>query len=344
MYLDNTNKVLISTLAGVSNYYFTHSITSAGITVLISLEAVNSFKTTKFIYSNWEYIKRGKIRELFKLLARSKDKTVSKPKGSKYPLPLFYGLELESNKPIISDLTKAPHLLIAGASDSGKGVTITNILLHLIENTKEKIELSIIDMKLTDYQLFTQLKSVNNEIISELEDSIKLLEETIKLSKDRQSLFAKNGVRNIGEYNKKFPNKKLDYKIILIDEMAELTLTFKGDLESKEKAKLVNLITRITQIARSAGIHLILATQRPVVDVINGLIKANCNAKIGLRMENEIDSKVIGLKGCHNIKSKHGYAIMKDNLLYKINEKIKIPFIPVDKLESEIKRLQAMGK
>jgi len=344
MYLDNTNKVLISTLAGVGNYYFTHSITSAGITSIVILEAVNGFKTSKFFYSNWEYIKRGRIRELFKSLARSNDKTVSKPKGSKYTLPLFYGLELESNKPIISDLTKAPHLLIAGASDSGKGVTITNILLHLIENTKEKIELSIIDMKLTDYQLFTQLKSVNNEIISNLEDSIKLLEETIKLSKYRQSLFAKNGVRNIGEYNKKFPNKKLDYKIILIDEMAELTLTFKGDLESKEKAKLVNLITRITQIARSAGIHLILATQRPVVEVINGLIKANCNSKIGLRMENEIDSKVIGLKGCHNIKSKHGYAIMKDNLLYKINEKIKIPFIPVDKLESEIKRLQAMGK
>jgi len=240
------------------------------------------------------------------IIKSGKSISVKKVKSSSL-LPLNYGVNAETNEPMIGDLTKAPHLLLAGSTGSGKGVTLTNLLFSIIDS-KEELELTIIDVKRTDFQAFTKMRRVN-PIIYKLDEVVKFLNDIMDKHDERIELFVNKGVRNIQEYNALKGVERLPYNVIVVDEMAQLVLSFKGDGERDIKNKIVNLIVQITQICRATGSHMILTTQNPIVDVINSLIKANCTTRLGLRMATPANSMAMGVSGCHNIKSKNGYGI-----------------------------------
>ena len=198
-----------------------------------------------------------------------------------------------------------PHLLIAGATGSGKSVGINTIMMSMIYKLKPwEIKFVIIDPKKIELSLYKKLSKhflavspdVPEEIITESNNAVLALKSAEAEMDSRYSLLAKAGVRNIQDYNKKYADGKLEdtdevkftrlpYIVIVIDELADLMLTAAHEVEDP--------ITRLAQLARAVGIHLVLATQRPSVDVITGLIKANFPARIAYQVASRIDSRTI---------------------------------------------------
>jgi S-DNA-T family DNA segregation ATPase FtsK/SpoIIIE len=181
------------------------------------------------------------------------------------------------------------------------------------------MEILICDLKGLD---FIEFENDYTKIADTLDSILDEIEQIVKKAYSRKELFKKHRVKNLIEYNRLASVPKEPYLILVVDELAELLLTYKGDETAKVKSKINNLITSVTQFGRAFGIHAILSTQYPKVEVVNGLIKSNCNYKIGLRMENEINTRVIGLSSpCHKIKNQYGYAYFKT---YKGEQFIKI--------------------
>ena len=242
---------------------------------------------------------------------------IKKVKKDNYYLPLKLGrLVNETNNSvgdiIIKDLAKAPHLLIGGSTGSGKGFLISNLINSLQSNDIKK-EIYIYDIKGLD---FISYENSYTKIIDELEEIEKHLSKLIKKEyKKRKDILKKHRVKNIIEYNKKFKlekDKQLPFIIIIVDELAELILTFNGDENKKIKSSINNSITSITQLGRAYGIHAILSTQNPKIEVVNSFVKSNCSYKIGLRVENATNSRVIGVSKAHTIKKQFGFCYFKD--------------------------------
>jgi len=249
-------------------------------------------------------------------------------------LPLDFGNNDKNGKRIVGDLVECPHVLIGGATKSGKGVTIVNLLLSILLYSIDKVEVNIIDIKELDYNEFGRLSNV--KLVATLKDSIKLLEGVKEEHKKRVQILKKAGYKNIQAYNKNMPKKdRLSYIVNVIDEVAELVLTFTGDSEKAKKHKLVNLLVSITQIGRATGLHCILATQNPTVEVINSLIKSNCTTRIGLRVATPANSVALGVKDAHKIKATYGYGVLQDPHTENDNILINIPY----KSDSEVSQL-----
>lgn len=193
------------------------------------------------------------------------------------------GEDLQKNT-IIADIAKMPHLLIAGSTGSGKSIFVNNLILSILEkSTPEDTRLILIDPKIVELSIYNNVRYLLTPVVTDTAKTIQVLEWAVEEMERRYLTLAKNSVRNIDEYNKKCDKM---YKIIIvIDELADLMLQSGVEIE--------NLICRLAQKARAAGIHLILATQRPSVDVITGLIKANVPSRIAFTTSSKIDSRII---------------------------------------------------
>lgn len=209
-------------------------------------------------------------------------------KLTKDVIPLVLGMDLTGNR-IVTDLTKAPHLLIAGATGSGKSVCISNIIMSLLFHFKpNEMELLLIDPKRVEFSLYSKIPHLIHPVVTEPKTVVQVLKWIVKEMENRYRMLSEKKVRNIFSYNEKAEKenfKKLPFIVVIIDELADLMMTSKGDVESS--------LVRLAQLSRAAGIHSIIATQRPSVNVVTGVIKANFPTRIAFKVSSQIDSRTI---------------------------------------------------
>ncbi len=208
-------------------------------------------------------------------------------------IPLALGKDISGNI-VIGDLVKMPHLLIAGSTGSGKTVCINSIICSLLFNfAPTKLQLLLIDPKMVELILYEGVPHVI-DIVTDVKKAPAALQQMVKLMEERYKLFSERRVRNIQEYNNLEDVEKIPYVVIVIDELADLMMTSSNIVETH--------IARLTQLARAAGIHLIIATQRPSANVITGIIKANVPSRIAFAVASQIDSRVIlDMSGAENL-------------------------------------------
>ncbi|WP_433958995.1 DNA translocase FtsK [Cytobacillus horneckiae] len=206
------------------------------------------------------------------------------------PLTAVLGLDI-AGKPVVTDLRKMPHGLIAGATGSGKSVCINSILVSLLYKADpDELKLLLIDPKMVELAPYNHIPHLVSPVITDVKAATASLKWAVEEMERRYELFAHAGVRDINRYNEKaeesrqFANK-LPFIVIVIDELADLMMMSPADVEEA--------ICRIAQKARACGIHLIIATQRPSVDVITGLIKANVPTRVAFSVSSQIDSRTI---------------------------------------------------
>jgi DNA segregation ATPase FtsK/SpoIIIE, S-DNA-T family len=221
-------------------------------------------------------------------------------------LPIALGKDLEG-RPVIADLAKMPHLLIAGATGSGKSVCINTLITSLVyRHTPTTLRFLMVDPKMVELSVYNVLPHLRHKVVTDNRDAAAVLKWAVLEMQDRYELLAANGARNIQDFNRKvqegtkLKNAKrndvafedLEYKggivpyiVLIIDELADLMMTVQGEIETP--------LAMLAQKARAIGIHLILATQRPSVNVITGLIKANFPSRIGFRVASQVDSRTI---------------------------------------------------
>jgi DNA segregation ATPase FtsK/SpoIIIE-like protein len=194
-----------------------------------------------------------------------------------------------SGHPVAGDLTRMPHLLIAGATGSGKSVCINAVLGgFLLQATPAELKLILIDPKRVELSNFADLPHLLVPVVVEPEAAVASLRWAVKEMEERYKLFASHGARNIAAFNERAPGlglAPLPYTVIVIDELADLMMVAAGEIE--------DLICRIAQLARAVGIHLVVATQRPSADIITGLIKANIPSRVAFAVSSGTDSRVI---------------------------------------------------
>lgn len=217
----------------------------------------------------------------------------SKAKDISLDVPL--GKDVEG-KVISADLRKMPHLLIAGSTGSGKSVAINTIITSiLMKSYPEDVKLVLIDPKMVELSVYNGIPHLLIPVVTDAKLATNALRKTVKEMERRYQLFAAGGVRNITEYNQKVAKnnadktntvmEKLPYIVVIVDELSDLMMVAGHDVE--------DAIVRLAQMARAAGIHMILATQRPSVDVITGLIKANVPSRISFAVSSGVDSRTI---------------------------------------------------
>jgi S-DNA-T family DNA segregation ATPase FtsK/SpoIIIE len=213
--------------------------------------------------------------------------------NTSYEIPLALGKDISGNI-VISDLVRMPHLLIAGSTGSGKTVCINSIICSLLFNfAPTKLQLLLIDPKMVELILYEGVPNVI-DIVTDVKKAPSALQQMVKLMEERYKLFSEKRVRNIQEYNNLEDVEKLPFVVIVIDELADLMMTAGNVVETH--------IARLTQLARAAGIHLIIATQRPSANVITGIIKANVPSRIAFAVASQIDSRVIlDMSGAENL-------------------------------------------
>ncbi|EHF3619664.1 DNA translocase FtsK [Listeria innocua] len=210
--------------------------------------------------------------------------------SSKSPLTAALGLDI-SGTPIITDLQKMPHGLIAGATGSGKSVCINSLLVSLLyKATPDQLKLLLIDPKMVELAPYNRIPHLVSPVITDAKAATVALKWAVEEMERRYQLFSHTGVRNMGKYNEyashpDHTGEKLPYILIVIDELADLMMVAPNDVEES--------ISRIAQKARACGIHMIVATQRPSVDVITGLIKANIPTRVSFSVSSQIDSRTI---------------------------------------------------
>ncbi len=206
-------------------------------------------------------------------------------RGLSEPLGFAIGRDI-AGQPVVAALNKMPHLLIAGQTGSGKSVMINTLLTSLLyNNSPADLKLILVDPKQVELTPYNDIPHLLTPVITEPEKCISALKWAVSEMERRLRTFAEHKKRNIAEYNNLKDQDSMPYVVIVIDELADLMMMAARDVEA--------LIVRIAQKARAAGIHLVLATQRPSVDVITGLIKANVPARIAFTVASQVDSRTI---------------------------------------------------
>lgn len=208
--------------------------------------------------------------------------------NSKSPLTMILGKDIVG-KPFITDLKKLPHLLIAGTTGSGKSVGINSMILSLLyKNSPDNLRLVMIDPKMLEFSMYNDIPHLLTPVITKAADAINALANMVSEMERRYTLMSKTKTKNIENYNEKAEKEgysTMPYIVVVIDELADLMMTSGKDVEYS--------IARLAQMARASGIHLIVATQRPSVDVVTGLIKANLPSRLSYKVGQKIDSKII---------------------------------------------------
>ena len=209
-------------------------------------------------------------------------------KNASSPLTMALGKDIVG-APFVTDLKKLPHLLIAGTTGSGKSVGINAMLLSLLyRNSPQTLRLMMIDPKMLEFSIYNDIPHLLTPVITEAKKAITALSNMVAEMERRYRIMSQTRTKNIESYNEKMKSEggeQFPYIVVIIDELADLMMTSGKDVEL--------YIGRLAQMARASGIHLIVATQRPSVDVVTGLIKANLPSRISYRVGQRIDSKVI---------------------------------------------------
>ncbi|KRS93410.1 cell division protein FtsK, partial [Campylobacter coli] len=209
-------------------------------------------------------------------------------KNAKSPLTIALGKDIVGNA-FVTDLKKLPHLLIAGTTGSGKSVGINSMLLSLLyRNSPKTLRLMMIDPKMLEFSIYNDIPHLLTPVITDPKKAVNALSNMVAEMERRYRLMAEAKTKNIENYNEKMKElgeEELPFIVVIIDELADLMMTAGKDVEF--------YIGRLAQMARASGIHLIVATQRPSVDVVTGLIKANLPSRISYKVGQKIDSKVI---------------------------------------------------
>ena len=248
-------------------------------------------------------------------------------------LPIALGKSISGN-PIIGDLSSMPHLLIAGTTGSGKSVCINTIILSLLyRHTPDKCKFILIDPKMLELSTYEGIPNLLCPVITEAKKAASVLGWVVKEMENRYKLMTKVGVRNIDGYNSKHKTF-MPYIIVIVDEMSDLMLVSGKDIE--------NYIQKLSQMARAAGIHIIMATQRPSVDVITGTIKANFPTRISFQVSSKIDSRtILGEQGAEQLLGKGDMLFMSSaNKITRIHA----PFVTEDEIEKVNKFLRSQAE
>ncbi|MDY0321098.1 MAG: DNA translocase FtsK [Arcobacteraceae bacterium] len=208
--------------------------------------------------------------------------------NSTSPLTMILGKDIVG-KPFITDLKKLPHLLIAGTTGSGKSVGINSMILSLLyKNSPDNLKLIMIDPKMLEFSIYNDIPHLLTPVITKPTQAINALANMVGEMERRYTLMSQTKTKNIESYNEKAKKDGFDpfpYIVVIIDELADLMMTSGKEVELS--------IARLAQMARASGIHLIVATQRPSVDVVTGLIKANLPSRISYKVGQRVDSKII---------------------------------------------------
>ncbi|MFC1666711.1 DNA translocase FtsK [Candidatus Omnitrophota bacterium] len=202
-----------------------------------------------------------------------------------------------SGKSVVADLGDMPHLLIAGTTGSGKTVCVNSLIMSMIYNaTPDELKFLMVDPKMVELAIYNDLPHLLCPVITDVKKASGMLDWAVNEMEERYKMLAKLTARNIDAFNKK-SDKKLPYIVIIIDELADLMMVAQQDAE--------NAITRLSQLSRAVGIHIILATQRPSVDVVTGVIKANFPARISFKVASKVDSRtVLDMNGADKLLGK----------------------------------------
>lgn len=278
---------------------------------------------------------------------------------SKAKLPVIIGTNI-SGAPYVTDITKMPHVLIAGQTGSGKSVCINSIICSLLMTKKpEELRLIMIDPKKVELAFYEGIPHLMSPVVTESKEAVKALQWGVIEMERRYRMLAKVGARNVDSFNSRVENGKIEgvlpeednkalpFIVIIVDELADLMMTASKDVEG--------LIQRIAQLARAVGIHLIVATQRPSVDIITGPIKANLTSRIGFRTIQSTDSrtilghvgaeKLLGMgdmlflrNGAPEIERFHGAFISEEDV-EKIVAEIRSQKVIIQKIESFIEEI-----
>ncbi len=243
-------------------------------------------------------------------------------KKKEIKLPIALGKSI-SGKPLVGDLSSMPHLLIAGTTGSGKSVCINTIILSLLyRHTPEKCKFILIDPKMLELSTYEGIPHLLCPVITEAKKAASVLGWVVKEMESRYRLMTKEGVRNIDGYNAKH-KLPMPFIVVVVDEMSDLMLVAGKEIE--------NYIQKLSQMARAAGIHIIMATQRPSVDVITGTIKANFPTRISFQVTSKIDSRtILGEQGAEQLLGKGDMLYMSSaNRIVRIHA----PFVSDNEIE-----------
>ncbi len=214
--------------------------------------------------------------------------------GSLMAYPEFTGLGLlgfvlgrdVSGEPIFVDIEKMPHMLIAGSTGSGKSIAIHSLLISLLyKNSPETMRLILIDPKRVELSIYNGLPHLVSPVITEAKKALGVFRWAIEEMDRRYELLLKSGSRDVQSYNKKNPEELLPYILVVVDELADLMFSYGREVEGS--------VVRLAQMARATGLHLVLSTQRPSVEVVTGLIKANITSRIVLQLPSQVDSRTV---------------------------------------------------
>lgn len=257
-------------------------------------------------------------------------------KQSKSPLTTALGLTIEG-KPKITNIQKMPHGLIAGATGSGKSVCINTILISVLyKASHEDVKLLLIDPKMVELAPYNGVPHLVSPVITDVKAATQSLKWAVNEMEERYERFVEEGVRDIERFNRKVmsehrKNEKMPYILIVIDELADLMMMSPQDVE--------NAISRIAQKARACGIHLLLATQRPSVDVITGLIKANIPTRIAFSVSSQVDSRtILDASGAEKLLGKGDMLFMENGTGKSV--RLQGPFVS----DEEIERVTAFAR
>ena len=248
-------------------------------------------------------------------------------------LPIALGKSI-SGTPIIGDLTSMPHLLIAGTTGSGKSVCINTIIVSLLYKLSPDLcKFILIDPKMLELSTYEGIPHLLTPVITDAKKATSALSWTVKEMNSRYKLMSKVGVRNIDGYNAKH-KLKMPYIVVVVDEMSDLMLVAGKEIE--------NYIQKLSQMARAAGIHIIMATQRPSVDVITGTIKANFPTRISFQVSSKIDSRtILGEQGAEQLLGKGDMLFMSSaNKIIRIHG----PYVSEQEIEKITNSLRAQGE
>ena len=248
-------------------------------------------------------------------------------------LPIALGKNI-SGIPVVGDLASMPHLLIAGTTGSGKSVCINTIILSLLyRHTPDKCKFILIDPKMLELSTYEGIPHLLCPVITEAKKAASVLGWVVKEMENRYRLMTKEGVRNIDGYNAKHA-LSMPYIVVVVDEMSDLMLVAGKEIES--------YIQKLSQMARAAGIHIIMATQRPSVDVITGTIKANFPTRISFQVTSKIDSRtILGEQGAEQLLGKGDMLYMSSaNKIVRIHA----PFVAEEEIEKINNHLRAQAE
>ncbi|MFH1406633.1 MAG: DNA translocase FtsK [Candidatus Omnitrophota bacterium] len=241
-------------------------------------------------------------------------------KVANYKLPLILGKDV-AGEPIIAELADMPHLLIAGTTGSGKTICVNSIITSLLyKATPDEVKFIMVDPKMVELAIFNDIPHLLSPVVTNSKKASVALEWVVNEMEERYKLFARLAVRNIAQYNEKMksqfakeksenatetpPPEKLPYIVVIIDELADLMIIAQNEVEGA--------ITRLAQLSRAVGIHMILATQRPSVDVVTGVIKANFPARISFKVASKVDSRtVLDMNGADKLLGKGDMLFLK---------------------------------